>query len=127
MVNCICRLGNAELVSRGLPERSCTALVAVTMMVLLGVSPDGVKVTEVQGLEQVIPVLRRLGPSNTPKVFALTVFGLSDLENIRVITVFKPMFVDMLVGVTEMTVGEVVSTVAAVVKWKLPPWALLPT
>jgi hypothetical protein len=101
--------------------------VAVTTIVLFEVSPEGERVTEVQGLEQVIALVKRVGPSNTAMVLLLTVAGLSDLENIRVTMVFKPRLVDMFAGVADVTAGAVVSTVFAVVNEKLPPCALLPT
>src|SRR5580704_150107 len=96
------------------------------MIVLPKVRLDGDKVTEVQGLEQVIPVLRRFGPSKTPKVLLLTVPELSGLENMSVMIVFRPWPVALFAGVMDVTTGEVVSAVFAVVKLKFPPLALLP-
>jgi hypothetical protein len=36
-------------------------------------------------------------------------------------TVFCPRFVELFDGVIDVTVGDVVSAVLVVVKWKLPP------
>ena len=87
-------------------------------MVLPAGSVPAVNVTVRQSFEKVLDVLRRDAPANSAKLLALTVEVSMAFENVITTWVFRPAFAALLAGVTDTTVGGVVSVVLAVVKTK---------
>ena len=96
------------------PTRSVTPWVTTTLMSAAAGSVS-VRVTVRPSPERLMLGEICVSPLNSVKVWPLIVFGFSGLENVITTGVFWPAPLAPLAGVTEVTVGGVVSVPAAMV------------
>ena len=99
---------------RALPDMSVMPFVAITVIVRSS-GRAIVRKTMRLSVERVMLGDSRDAPANSTIVLALTVFGLTDSENVNVTVAYGPTSVAPLVGVTLCTDGPAVSGTLAVV------------